>query len=504
MVPAIVPAERRRTPRTKVHHLVYVSLNSENGAIVLDVSQGGLGFHAAAPVETEAVVSLRFSGQSPDKIEILCELAWNDSSKRSGGLRVTALTDEFRQQIPLLLSPPSLTSARPAVSVRNKPEVAPTVTTETVSLKSPLPLPNSCVDISQLQKRVKRSSDRAAVRLDTVRRASFFSLLVLTVMGVNCLMGLWAFRFVEKRAYQEIAIGTRNSLAASQTSLHEAEIALRHKADLLSTFAAITPPDDSALQEAVDNPLTTDGADVVAIANGTNHITALHMSDRRIPPASVTEVFLRFVNRRPSSDWWFANGKLYQMVLQTRDHQPRASESGLVIVGRQLSHRVVEDLKIVSGGEVAFIHGGEVVESTLNPFDQSELARKLKDEIPSQIQLGQHFFYATTINLTTRLDPALKYILLKPCEESALFLARFKHLMFGLGSIEFLVLIGIPILIYFRHNGIRGGASIGRNEPIERLYSIFRACSEVMRKVRISFQLAISRSRLKDNGSRIV
>jgi PilZ domain len=111
MKKAMTLEERRHNPRTKLHHIAYMSFGSGNGAIVLDVSQGGLGFEAAAPLESEEPVRFRVLGKSIDRIEVIGELAWNDQTKKSGGLRFTSLPDEFREQILVSLGHPPLSTA---------------------------------------------------------------------------------------------------------------------------------------------------------------------------------------------------------------------------------------------------------------------------------------------------------------------------------------------------------------------------------------------------------
>ena len=72
------PEERRHDARVKLNHLAYIRLQSGNGGIVLDVSQSGLGFHAAGPIETDELIRFRLSVKPVDQLEATGELAWND------------------------------------------------------------------------------------------------------------------------------------------------------------------------------------------------------------------------------------------------------------------------------------------------------------------------------------------------------------------------------------------------------------------------------------------
>jgi hypothetical protein len=97
----MMPQERRLSVRKPLEHLVYLGLPFDNGGIVLDVSEGGLGFRAIAPVEVEAdgPIHFRFATDSASRITAVGELAWKDESGRTCGLRFTDLPDEIREQI---------------------------------------------------------------------------------------------------------------------------------------------------------------------------------------------------------------------------------------------------------------------------------------------------------------------------------------------------------------------------------------------------------------------
>jgi hypothetical protein len=80
-------------------HIAYISLPSDNGGIVLDVSEGGLRFHSIAPVEANGPIHLRFAMDSPERISAIGELAWKDATGKTGGLRFTQLSDDVRKRI---------------------------------------------------------------------------------------------------------------------------------------------------------------------------------------------------------------------------------------------------------------------------------------------------------------------------------------------------------------------------------------------------------------------
>lgn len=90
--------DRRHASRTKLEQVAYIHIEPDNGAIVLNASGDGLGFHSMAPVDPTA--PLRFSVQEQNRrVDICGELVWTDELQKIGGVRFDTLTAEAREQI---------------------------------------------------------------------------------------------------------------------------------------------------------------------------------------------------------------------------------------------------------------------------------------------------------------------------------------------------------------------------------------------------------------------
>jgi hypothetical protein len=94
-----MPKERRVHLRKPLQELAYLSLPSNNGGVLTDISEGGLGFHAIGPVEAVGPLHIRFAIDSAERIAAVGELAWSDASGKIGGLRFTLLPDGVREKI---------------------------------------------------------------------------------------------------------------------------------------------------------------------------------------------------------------------------------------------------------------------------------------------------------------------------------------------------------------------------------------------------------------------
>src|ERR1700752_383933 len=95
----MMPHERRLSLRKMPEHLAYLSLPFNNGGVVVDISEGGLGFRAIAAVQADGPIHLRFAIDSAGRIRAVGERAWADETGKVGGLRFTQLPDEVREQI---------------------------------------------------------------------------------------------------------------------------------------------------------------------------------------------------------------------------------------------------------------------------------------------------------------------------------------------------------------------------------------------------------------------
>ena len=56
---AMTSPERRETPRLRVESLVLIDIGEDNAGIISDISEGGLCFQVAAPIEEGGTVDFR-------------------------------------------------------------------------------------------------------------------------------------------------------------------------------------------------------------------------------------------------------------------------------------------------------------------------------------------------------------------------------------------------------------------------------------------------------------
>jgi hypothetical protein len=295
-----------------------------------------------------------------------------------------------------------------------------------------------------------KAPDSTTIRHAKARgRVTPYAVIVLAAFLLSYGTLLLARRSFQRYVEEEVATDARDSLGLSNAGLHRAETALKRKADLLAILVALTPANDSLRQHSIDDPLVREGSDLVALTDGANRVIALHTSNRRLTTVVAEELLLRSIHKGHTSDWWYVDGNLYQVVLQPVSREPLAQgRLGTVIVGRQTDYGTVQDFVGLSGTQEALSYGGDVVASTLNSFDRYELAQKLKDlSVSPLMQIGQQPFYASYENLTDDSQPVVRLIVLKSYRQATAFLDRLNRFLIRLKDLILIIALGFPIFI---------------------------------------------------------
>jgi len=142
-------AGRRSHARRRIDGLTYVEFGPDNGAILIDIGEGGLGFQSVMPVSLNQALLFKFRlPGAAVYLEGFAEVAWMNESGKGGGLRFVdvdeAVSSQIRDWTGVLSAPessavksdngsePVLADESPAeTSMDSKPAAAPTdATTE--------------------------------------------------------------------------------------------------------------------------------------------------------------------------------------------------------------------------------------------------------------------------------------------------------------------------------------------------------------------------------------
>src|SRR5579863_3416447 len=165
-----------------------------------------------------------------------------------------------------------------------------------------------------------RTSD---LRLRTKLVLSF----VVIIATLSCATLLAVRHVAKKHLQQEIVSETETSVLTFLAMLHEHQNALNRKADLLATLADLTYFDSGTFEQSTDNPLETDGSDLVVLADGNHQIMTLHTTNPRFTPTIAQGLLLRSIAKKSTTDWWYDGESLYQVAVEPVHRRPAEDNS---------------------------------------------------------------------------------------------------------------------------------------------------------------------------------
>jgi signal transduction histidine kinase/CheY-like chemotaxis protein len=273
-------------------------------------------------------------------------------------------------------------------------------------------------------------------------RTKFLLSMILVIAGLTWVALLIVRQTVQERARQELTTDANNSLVIFEILQHQRRMVMSRKADLLATSAFLSNNDANTFRDSIDNPLDTSRSDLEVLADPSGKIVALYPTHTGFSTQNL-EALLRFsLARNRSSDWWFEDGRLYQVELQPIGPAGAAKrpQSGTVVVGQELDERGVRDLGRLLSSEVAFRYRGRTVASTLDPLQERELSSQLQGRItPDQMHLGSERFFVSSVELTPDLPDGASLMVLRSDSETMAFLHRLNLLLLRVGFLAVLV-----------------------------------------------------------------
>lgn len=93
-------SERRRHARQKLSDLAYLDIGADNGGIILNLSEEGMGIQSAVPLSGETMVNLRIQlPHSRARLETAAEIVWLGPESQQAGVRFLDMSSEARVQI---------------------------------------------------------------------------------------------------------------------------------------------------------------------------------------------------------------------------------------------------------------------------------------------------------------------------------------------------------------------------------------------------------------------
>jgi len=281
-------------------------------------------------------------------------------------------------------------------------------------------------------------------------RTKFLLSMVLVIAALTWVALLVVRQTVQQRARQELTTSAQNSLVIFEILQHQRHIALSRKADLLATSAFLSDNDANLFKDSADNPLDTSTGDLMALADPSGKVLALHTAHSGLRPESIEALLQASLLRNRSSDWWFNDGHLYQVELQPIGPAGivTSSRSSTVVVGQEFDERSLRDLGHLLSSEVALRYKGRTVASTLDSFREMELSSQIQSgKSPDQIRLGNDRFFSSSVELTPELPGGPVLVVLRSDAETMAFLQRLNGVLLKVGFLAVLAGAFLSFLI---------------------------------------------------------
>jgi signal transduction histidine kinase len=250
----------------------------------------------------------------------------------------------------------------------------------------------------------------------------------------------------QAQVQRQIEQDARNALLTIQAIQHQREMLLTRKADLLATLAYMRNGDPTTIQDASQDPWQFGDCDLFALADRKGKIVALHTTTSMLSITTTEKLLRRSFKEDSGPGWWFADGHLFQVVLQPyyEDQPGKSGLLGIVVVGRELDSRGASDLERISSSHLIFRYGNDFAMSTFSLANR--LYGQLRDRPGGEeIQIGNERFFASSLALDSGAQPALRITVLKSYDEATRSLTRLNRLLLGLGLVA---VLGGGVLVF--------------------------------------------------------
>jgi signal transduction histidine kinase len=311
------------------------------------------------------------------------------------------------------------------------------------------------------------SSSSAAAFLPRLRlRTRFLLSMLLITAGLTVTSLLLVRRTVEGHVRQNIAVSLRDSVAAFQDFRHERETMLTSDvallADLPITRAIMTGPDPVTIQDASQDISEIANSDLFVLVERNGRVAALHTKTPGFSRDAAEKYFQQSLDedRGESSHWWLGEHHLYQTFIMPvyRGSRTDGTLLGFLVIGYEINERLAAAVRKVSGSQVAFSCGDEVIATTLPPSQvQAENLRTLitgsAQEQPRDVEIGKERFLATAIELSGSRTTPVRLTVLESYDQATKFLDELNRyiLLLGLAAI----LVGSGLVFFVSHTFTR-------------------------------------------------
>jgi signal transduction histidine kinase/ActR/RegA family two-component response regulator len=305
-------------------------------------------------------------------------------------------------------------------------------------------------------------------------RTKFLLSLVLVIAALTFSTLLIVGRAAEGQVQKAIEQDTRNSVLTFENMRAERQLELARSAELMSTLPAVkalmADPQAAGLDEAFEGIWHSKNFDLLALADWTGKIVALHTSSGGFPVGAAQEMFEHSRGAGEQGAWWFGHGHLYQAAMRPIDLRdpPTQMHLGTVIVGREIDSKVAREVGQIALCQIAFRYGNDPVVSSFSPLDERSVSEGISPRAASgKFEIEDKRYLFSSVDLTPTLHPSLRLTVFKPYDEAFAYIGQLNQHLILLGVAA--VVIGGVIVFLISSTFTR---------PLEQLVGAVHALEE--------------------------
>ena len=311
--------------------------------------------------------------------------------------------------------------------------------------------------LSEIQERLaplldwlrSRTANSGRLRL----RTKFLLSLVLVIAALTFSTLLIVGRAAEEQVQKGIEQDTRNSVLTFENMRAERQLELARSAELMSTLPAMkalmADPKAAGLDEAFEGIWHSKNFDLLALADWTGKIIALHTSSGGFPVSAAQEMFEQSRGAGEHGAWWFGHGHLYQAAMRPIDLRdpPTQMHLGTVIVAREIDSQVAREVGRIALCQIAFRYGNDPVVSSFSPLDERTVSEGISPRAASgKFEIGDKRYLFSSVDLTPTLHPSLTLTVFKPYDEAFAYINQLNQHLILLG-VAAVVIGGIIVFL---------------------------------------------------------
>jgi signal transduction histidine kinase len=276
-------------------------------------------------------------------------------------------------------------------------------------------------------------------------RTQLFIATLLIICGLTGALLLIIRHTVSVETDRQVRDGTEASVRAFESVQRQREQQLSRTAAMLADLptlkAQMTTEHAPTIQDASTSWWKLSGSDLFILSMPDRRIVAFHVTKPGWPPEAAERDLRRSVEQGEDASWWYDNGRLYEVFLQTitAGAGPSSQELGFLVIGYQVDSTVAEHLAMEAGNQIALASGDRLIASTLPPKDEAAMQRWLGEANPEanqahEIALDTDRYAVSSVLLHGALPSPVRCYVMMPLGPVNSFMNRLNRTIFVLGA----------------------------------------------------------------------